>query len=396
MSSSVSWRPRSWDHCRPSRTPTAATRGLGFKSDNGVFVARSNDGGLTWSQPVAVASNLYDGQHPVNFEIKPDLAVDTFRTLPNGQPNPNYGNLYECWSRCYAPGLFPGEPTSTGSSDIMFAVSRDDGQSWEVQLQPPPGSSIPQTVIFDPSNNGTEPPAGYGFVNWSHVVVGANGDVYVSLFLEGTFSIYHSTDGGDSFVAPDFSGTSGLPLARSGDWSRGTRTICPSTSFVKSLSGPLPWIPASRIRCTRPRRSAPWARSGNAIDPGEINFARLVRSGADLANHRAARWPKASVLNDDNDGQIAQGLPDDVLAGTALPKMAVDAQGDIALIWYDTRRDPANHLLDVFATVSTDGGQTFSPNFRLTDVSFDPNAGQFIDATGQPDFYLGDSLGVGR
>ncbi len=76
-----------------------APRALGFQSDNGIFVASSNDGGLTWNQPVAVESYLYDGTDPVNFDIKPDLAIDTFASLPNGQPNPYYGSLYVCWSR---------------------------------------------------------------------------------------------------------------------------------------------------------------------------------------------------------------------------------------------------------------------------------------------------------
>ena len=83
-----------------------------------------------------------------------------------------------------------------------------------------------------------------------------------------------------------------------------------------------------------------------------------------------------------------------MITGQACPRMAVDAQGNIAVIWYDTRRDPANHLLDVFGTVSTDGGQTFSPNFRITDQSFDADAGKFTDAIGPDDYYLGDFLGL--
>ena len=101
------------------------------------------------------------------------------------------------------------------------------------------------------------------------------------------------------------------------------------------------------------------------------------------------------ILNDDNDGQSATGLnPDDVITNQALPRLTVDAQGNVAVIWYDTRRDPKNHLLDVFGTVSTDGGLTFSPNFRITDQSFDADAGAFTDATGQTNYYLGDSLGL--
>src|SRR5205085_11409508 len=101
-----------------------------------------------------------------------------------------------------------------------------------------------------------------------------------------------------------------------------------------------------------------------------------------------------NALNDDNGGRQATGLPDDVTGGQALPRLVTDAQGDVALIWYDTRRDPADHLLDVFGTVSSDGGRTFSPNFRVTDRSFDADAGRFTDAVGQPDFYLGDALGL--
>ena len=86
--------------------------------------------------------------------------------------------------------------------------------------------------------------------------------------------------------------------------------------------------------------------------------------------------------------------PDEVISGQAMPRLTVDAQGNISLVWYDTRRDPANHLLDVFGTTSTDGGLTFSPNFRVTDQSFDADQGKFKDATGQDDYDLGDYLGL--
>ena len=99
---------------RRSPIPTAAPlRALGHQANNGIFVSRSDDGGMTWQAPVAVASHLYDGSHKVPFDIIPDLAIDTFRFLPDGTtPNPNYGNLYEVWSRYYPAGQYPGEPDS--------------------------------------------------------------------------------------------------------------------------------------------------------------------------------------------------------------------------------------------------------------------------------------------
>jgi hypothetical protein len=379
---------------KPTLTdPNGTPRALGLQSNNGVFVARSDDGGLTWNTPVTVVSHLYDGHNQVFFEVKPDLAIDTYRTLPNGQPNPNFGNFYEVWSRYYPAGQFPGEPTSTGSSDIMFAVSRDGGQSWELQLQHPPGSSVPETVIFDPSNNGNGVPLGLGFVNWSHVAVGAEGDVYVSLYLQGDFTVYHSTDAGKSFVLPDFSGTRGLPFGPNVDAEPGAPGF-PIDHFRQQVVRDIVTDPSRPGAVYAAEAIAPVDASGNAIDSGDVNFARSSDQGQTWQSTVQLGRQAASVLNDDNYGQITHSLRDDVITGQALPQLAVTAQGNVALIWYDTRRDPANHLLDVFATVSGDGGQTFSPNFRLTTVSFDPDAGKFIDATGQDGFYLGDSLGL--
>ena len=100
------------------------------------------------------------------------------------------------------------------------------------------------------------------------------------------------------------------------------------------------------------------------------------------------------MLNDDNFGQSPTGAPGDVIDGQAMPQLAVDAQGNIGVIWYDTRHDPADTLLDVYGTISNDGGQTFSTDFRITDQSFNPNLGAFTDATGQTDYYLGDRIGL--
>src|SRR5262249_28466490 len=72
----------------------------------------------------------------------------------------------------------------------------------------------------------------------------------------------------------------------------------------------------------------------------------------------------------------------------------LDPDGNVSIIWYDTRRDPADHLLDVFGTLSADGGRTFSPNFRVTDQSFDADAGKFTDATGHDNSNLGDAIGL--
>jgi hypothetical protein len=58
------------------------------------------------------------------------------------------------------------------------------------------------------------------------------------------------------------------------------------------------------------------------------------------------------------------------------PWTFVDRNGTISVIFYDRRNDPANLLMDVYLTQSTNGGITWTPNQRVTTVSSDPTAGQ--------------------
>src|SRR5204862_8347078 len=105
-------------------------------------------------------------------------AIDTFATLPDGRPNPNFGSLYEVWSRYYPARQYPGEAEAIGGSDILFAVSHDGGQSWQVRLEPQPGTGIPLTVIQNYGNTGLDAFEGSGHENWQHVTVGPEGHVY--------------------------------------------------------------------------------------------------------------------------------------------------------------------------------------------------------------------------
>jgi hypothetical protein len=381
-------------------------RGLpGVQSNNGLFVAHSDDGGLSWQPPVAVVSHLYDGQHQVFFEVIPDLAIDTFRTLPNGQPNPNHGNQYVVWTRIYPAGQFPGQPDPNGGTgtDIMIAVSKDGGQSWITQVQDPSGlaargeitleaaSTTPVTVLQDPANNNTNA-VGVGPVDQAHVTIGPEGDIYVSNFSGGDFGVLHSIDDGASFLAPDHQTGRGIAFGI-GD-----------TAFMGSLLTNQFRTSAMRAIVADPTRpgylyaAEPIAivdASGSTIDPADVFFARSTDYGQHwTTTFQVGPNPATSVLNDDNGGNKAANHPDDVISGQAMARLAVDAQGDIAVIWYDTRRDPQNHLLDVFGTVSTDGGLSFSANFRLTDTSFDANRGAFTDATGSTNYYLGDFIGL--
>jgi hypothetical protein len=395
----------------------------GFESNNGIFVSRSSDGGLSWGQPVAVVSHTFTGTPgtlgttgpagtEVPFELSPDFAVDTDKTLPSGQPNPRYGDLYVAWVRVYPAGQFPGDPKSTDGTDIMFAVSQDGGQTWTAQLQtqPAPGESgnVQVSVIRDPVYGTDDSGApGQGIVYYPQISVGPQGDIYVSTYSGGYFTVFHSSDGGASFVAPNYNTGLGIPFYAYPSptlFSDTFRTL-PVRDIVADPSHPgrVYVVEATSYNAfTGQPYGSPEVVFADSDDYGQT-WETQFQVGSETTN--LASLPPGendafqSVLNDDNSGRFtlfdtAQQYAHEVASGQALPSLAIDAQGQITVVWYDTRRDPNQQQLDVFGTVSNDGGATFSANFRLSDTTFNPATGAFTDANGQSDDYLGDRIGL--
>jgi hypothetical protein len=360
----------------PLSNPNYEDRALGIQSNNGIFVARSDDGGLTWNAPTTVVSNSYL-DHDVIFDIIPDLAIDTYTN------SPYHGNMYATWTRIYPRGQFPSHPEYQGGTDVMIAVSSDGGQSWETQVQQDQsGDSI--SVVQDPINADGGLP-GVGAVTQSQLAIGADGKIYLSEFGGGDFAINVSSDGGKSFLPPNH--TTGQQLAfGTGNLAWVSEDGLPTNQFRTWSVRAIAADPTHPQQVYAVDVMPVTDKLGERIDAADAFFAGSSNS--------ADTWQPSKVLNDDNGGQSATGSStEDVISGQAMPRLAVDGQGNIGVIWYDTRRDPADHLLDVYGTVSTDGGQTFSPNFRITDVSFDADNGKFTDGAGKDDYYLGDYLG---
>jgi FG-GAP-like repeat len=381
----------------PMSLPNFEDRGIGETANNGIFVDRSDDGGFAWNSPVPVAEHIYDGKHLVPFDSIPDMAVDTFPTLPSGMPNPDYGDVYVTWTRSY-----PQYPPF--GTDIYIAVSKDHGQSFQPQLENAPGFSIPVTVIQDYSQNdkylsdpgGPVPTQvhldGSGLVDQSNVTVGPGGDVYVSYIAGGDFTVVHSSDAGAKFDLADYNDIPGTKTAERVAFLNNDGLSVPETGLGSGSSFRL--FPDRDILADPARPGYVYAvtadvivdAQGNTLDYGDVLFSRSTDYGVHWSpTSRPDSTLDATILNDDNGGQSASGASTDVTSAQADPRMSIDAKGDLSIIWYDTRHDPAGHDLDVYGTTSTDGGKTFSPNFRVTQKSFDANKGVFQNPTTQPD-----------
>ena len=186
--------------------PDSTQRKAGFQSNNGIFVSEINTATLiadlqagntpTWNT-ATVVSHIYTNNTPVFFDTFPSMAIDT---TGSAATNPNFGHLYVTWARFYPNGQFPGDSNAVGGSDVEIAVSKDQGASWQTQLQNVPGTG-PGTglvsAIQDPNdfNNEGGAGSGRGELGVSTVTVGAGGVVYVSTFTGGNFTVYSSQNG---------------------------------------------------------------------------------------------------------------------------------------------------------------------------------------------------------
>lgn len=205
--------------------------------------------------------------------------------------------------------------------------------------------------------------ASSGAAQGSFIAVAADGTVYVSwtdAVLGGTGNIYlvKSTDEGATWTSEE--AVLGIVAA---DWSGGTPYRTPT----------LPQIAVDRS--TGPHAGTLYAvwQDKRHGDP-DVYLARSTDGGDTF---------EAPVrINDDAEGNGA---------GQNLPSVAVDpVTGRVHVVWYDRRDDADNQLLGTYYAVSKDGGQSFSPNQRLTTHLSEASPCKHQSGS----VFIGDYLGV--
>lgn len=270
------------------------------------------------------------GANALNNDDKEWIAADA------NLDSPFRDNLYVVWTRL-------------NGSLVMFSRSTDGGVNW----------SAPTQI------NG----AGEGFVWPSHIAVAQNGDVYIT---------YHS----------DTCGAATAPMFVLRD-SNGGAQFQAGTGFQKTSF-------ASGVSCNQrdistgiPNASF-WMQGANQgfvipdpVRPGNVyvvvnddpNDNLTTGDGADVKLARSTDYGQTWTLSTISHAPAAQPGT----AGTlqVFPTGAIDQLGNLVVTWWDTRRGftnaAGNLLLDQYATASRDGGLSFTNDFRISDLPFDPD-----------------------
>lgn len=283
-----------------------------------IFLARSTDSGRTFS-----VTTVFRATDP-----NPNKAVNKGATIAVDPKNPK--NIYIGWRQ----GTFGG-PAATEKLKTMVAASTDAGQTWSapVDITDEHGGDFPWLTV---TSDGVLHVA-YWVRLWPIPATGTPDPVR---------PIYHvsSSDHGRT-------------------WSERT-VIDPGNQHHEHPP----------VLVSDPTTNALYvAWAGNADPMNEApgfngDMEIFFRSSTDGGRS----WSDRRLLNDDPKGKANQ----------IDPGISVAPNGRIDVAWYDGRLstlpvtgDTENGFNDVYATSSSDGGRTFTPNVRVSDRSSDRSIG---------------------
>jgi hypothetical protein len=311
---------------------TYLTSLAGSTTMNGHFVLTSTDG-LNWSEPVNIVSSHWD-----EFRSRSSLVVDKRLSGPNA------GSVYLFW--VYTNSVAPGW------HGIHGRLSRDGGATWSEDFVVS-GEHIWATLGTS-ADIGTD---GVVYVAWEYTEQ-ALWSNQPQLYL------VRSTDYGATWSPEHL--ISGAPAQYIGgpDWKYRERVLTAAADCSVLRIDEHPRIAVSPLNSDHVY--AVWNDSRwesaitDCLGPGkhsDIAFSRSTDGGQ--------TWSPVTRLNDD---AIGNGVDQ------WQPAINTSADGTIGVTWYDRRYAPDPYFYDVAYTQSTDGGVTWTPNERISDVSSNPDS----------------------
>jgi hypothetical protein len=301
-----------------------------------IFVARSGDSGRTWTTAMA-----YEGK-----ENDPGIGGSRRAQLSVDDKNPL--NVYVGWQK----GGF-STPAPGGARKGMLSVSHDGGRTFgpPLELSDARGGGQPRTAVDS---------KGVVHAVWAADTFGTPGG---DAAPPRPIVYRRSIDQGRTWSAPVEidPGNQGFSFNR-----RQVIAVDPTTDALY-----VTWHGNTNPKAHRPPVGEP---SSAIYEDREILFRASTDGGT--------TWSPSKAVNDDAASPNIQHYD---------PGISVAPNGRLDLAWYDFRNSPtpefegpggnAGGMNDVYATSSSDGGATFTPNVRVTDRIIDRNIGVWSNNT---------------
>ena len=330
----------------------------------GLFGATSFNGGLTWTtRLVATGADITAAccDPSAHFDRFGNLFITYINSAINGVVVANSVNGGTTFSNVATfaardqPTIVTGPGTGAGTSNTWISYL---GTNNLISARGAVVTGLGAIGAFSAEQSTN---AG----NFGDVVVGPNGRVLVT---------YQNPSGG---VGPSTIFTNLNTTGVGGAF--GAQTVATSTN----VGGFAP-IPAQNSRTIDSEAGLGYDTSGG-VHNGRLYLVYTDRATVAsndtnifvrFSDNDGASWSAPLKVNDDN-----------TIRSQFFPKISVDpVTGDIGIFWYDARNDPNNVKVQLFGSVSFDGGLSFVANQLISQGSSDStlvaNGNQFGDYIG--------------
>ncbi len=290
----------------------------GLVGENGVFISKTTDEGKTWISHTPVI--LHRGAMTLDstFEDKYYIQVD------NSINSPNNGHLYIPWKR-----VTPRD----SATQIVISKSTDKGTTWSVPIP------------LSPRLSGSSEDTTFG-QSFPLATTGPNGEVYVvwNNGIAHGVGFAKSTDGGLTYTAPKIIHNYNI---------FGETILIPGQGYRHTVKKQVRAEAYPVVVCdiTGGERNGNIYLCWAADNYPNIYFSRSTDKGE--------TWSKPIFVHSDTTND------------QFWPWLAIDpTNGDLAIMYLDSRNDENNILVECYVSYSNDGGLTWIDR-QAADLSSD-------------------------
>lgn len=298
--------------------------------ENGVYVARSTNGGVNWTSHLTVIEHIDEITLDTYFEDKYYIHVD------NAVNSPYESHLYIPWKR-----VTPRD----SATQIVFSKSADFGDTWTTPINisnREAGSSEDTTFgqSFPLIRTG---PNGEVYCVWNHGIVHGVG-------------FARSEDGGDTWTPAEIIHNYNI---------FGETTLINGQGYRHTVKGTVraEAYPSMEVDITGGDKNGNIYLCWAADNYPNIYFSRSEDKGE--------TWTEPIIVHSDTTND------------QFWPWLAIDrTNGDIAIMYLDSRDDADNIITECYVSYSSDGGDSWQ-DLRASDVGFDLRLNPFGSVTGR-------------
>lgn len=324
---------------------------MGVNSSSGMNHRYSTNGGLTWNistlsypggtccDPWTATDSLGNLYYSIlvsaNYVAKSTNFGQSFGSFVSASPGSDRNSI----AVDYTSGPYAGYIYATAwSPNCSFSRSTNGGTSFTTIVSGSPNTTPGNMICIGPSPNGQ---VQGGSVYWV-TITGSNP-------APSTFNFFRSTDGGATMTQ--------MSSAAISPGYVGTLNTASRLVINNGRTRPYPMIAADNSY--GPYRGRLYCVYASNVPAGNGNKPDIK---CQYSTDGGATWSAEVIVNDS---------PNPSTSDQWFPAVWCDKNtGRLYVKYYDTRANPSSYSTDVYATYSTNGGQSFVPSQRLTNASW--------------------------